>query len=174
MPGRKPKPLAQKMLHGNPGKRALNHNEPAYGGSPECPLWLAPDAQTEWQRILKELDGIGLLRSTDQSALAAYCQAFARWKTAEAIIDREGQTIQEPIVNKQGEICGHKTKRHPATIIAKDERTSMQKAASTFGFDPSARSKISIPEVKDKPVAKDFEDDLYATPAPSNSRRSIH
>ena len=47
--GRKPKPTAMKELEGNPGKRKLNKKEPMPGkGMPDCPKWLLPDAQEEW------------------------------------------------------------------------------------------------------------------------------
>jgi hypothetical protein len=61
-----------------------------------------------------------MLRSVDSAPLAAYCQSYARWQSAEAIVYSEGQTVQEPTTNKAGEVVSHKTKRHPATTVAKD------------------------------------------------------
>lgn len=162
MPGRKPKPTALKALHGNPGKRALNEAEPQFSGIPKCPAWLTKEAKREFKRILAELAAMDLLKSTDQSALSAYCLAYGRWQTAETIVSAEGQTVNEPITDKAGVIVGYKIKRHPATIIAKDERASMLKAASLFGFDPSSRSRIVMPEVKE-PVEADDDFNLYAT-----------
>lgn len=163
MAGRKPKPTAMKELHGNPGKRPINKQEPKFKGAPVCPTWLTAVAKTEWKRVVVELAELDLLKSTDQAALAAYCQAYSRWRSAEKIVDAEGQMILEPIVNKAGEIVGHKHKRHPATIIAKDERLSMLKAASLFGFDPSSRSRIQVPgaEGPEVPVDDEFDNDLY-------------
>lgn len=89
-----------------------------------------------------------MLRSVDTASLAAYAQAYARWRSAEEMIDAEGQTVREPITNKSGEVVGHKTKRHPATIIAKDERAAMHRAASLFGFDPASRTRIDLGERK--------------------------
>ena len=171
MAGRKPKPTAQKLLHGNPGKRPINKNEPKFKGVPVCPDWLTANAKIEWARIVVELADIGLLKATDQSALSAYCQAYARWKSAEEIVDREGQTIKEPLTNKAGEIVGYKIKRHPATIIAKDERLSMLKAASLFGFDPSSRSRVQVPD-GEKVLLDDTDDDIYAPAV--DSGRIVH
>jgi P27 family predicted phage terminase small subunit len=67
-----------------------------------------------------------------------------RWRSAEEIVDREGQTINEPVVSKAGEVAGFKTKRHPATTIAKDALASMLRASALFGFDPSSRSRLSV------------------------------
>ncbi len=144
MPGRKPKPTSMKILQGNPGKRPLNNSEPQFSGLPKCPSWLAKDAKREWKRVTAELAHVGLLKSTDQAALAAYCVAYGRWQTAEAIVTAEGQTVREPIVSKDGAVLGYKTKRHPATIIARDERHSMRASASLFGFDPSSRSRLVV------------------------------
>jgi hypothetical protein len=46
--GRKPKLTALKMFEGNPGKRALNRNEPKPAvQTPECPVHLDDEAQAE-------------------------------------------------------------------------------------------------------------------------------
>lgn len=171
MPGRKPKPTAIRELQGNAGHRPLNHREPKFTGMPTCPSWLAPDARAEWKRIAHELAELDLLKSTDQAALAAYCVAYDRWQSAERIVTDQGQTISEPVVSKSGDVVGHKIKRHPASIIARDERTSMLKAASLFGFDPSSRSRIVMPE--DKAPTQTHDDfNLYADP--QDSGRVIH
>lgn len=161
MPGPAPKPTALKKLHGNPGKRALNGTEPRFSGTPKCPEWLTKNAKAEWKRVVKELESLDLLRSVDSSALASYCQSFARWQSAEEIVDAEGQTVQEPITNKAGDVVGFKTKRHPATIIAKDERAAMHRAASLFGFDPASRSRISLPEVPQQDPFEQFMQELH-------------
>ena len=54
--------------------------------------------------------------------------------------------VQELIINKAGEVVGHKTKRHPATTIAKDALASMLRASALFGFDPSSRARLSLGE----------------------------
>ena len=146
MRGRRPKPTAQKKLAGNPGKRALNKNEPNFAGVPECPDWLTPLAKDEWQRVTGELSALNMLRSVDTATLASYCQSYARWQSAELIVEKEGQTVREPITNKSGDVVGHKVKRHPATTIAKDEKAALHRAASLFGFDPSSRSRIDLGE----------------------------
>jgi phage terminase small subunit len=61
MAGRRPEPTALKELAGNPGKRALNTNEPQPGGIPKCPPHLDKIAKAEWKRIAAELTTLGLL-----------------------------------------------------------------------------------------------------------------
>jgi P27 family predicted phage terminase small subunit len=151
--GPAPKPTALKRLEGNPGKRKLNTNEPKFSGVPICPTWLNAAAKKEWKRVVGELSALDMLRSVDTSSLASYCQSYARWRSAELIVEAEGQTIKEPITNKSGEIVGHRTKRHPATAIAKESQAAMHRASALFGFDPSSRSRLTVGEgIKDDPL----------------------
>jgi hypothetical protein len=53
MVGRLPKPTALKVLSGNPGKRALNKNEPKPGGVPTCPSSLDATAKREWPSLFE-------------------------------------------------------------------------------------------------------------------------
>lgn len=145
MPGPAPKPTALKKLSGNPGHRRLNRNEPKFAGLPTCPDWLTPPAKAEWVRVMKALRPLDMVKAVDEAALAAYCQSWARWQSAERLIESEGQTVQEPIVNKSGKVVGHKIRRHPAVGVAKDALAAMIRAAALFGLDPSSRSRIHVP-----------------------------
>lgn len=141
------KPTALKLLHGNAGKRALNRKEPKFDGLPKCPKWLLPAARKEWKRIMSEFAHLGLITSADLGPLASYCQSFARWQEAEEILNREGSIIQEEVLNRNGGPTGRtRVKRHPASIVSKDEKAAMHKAASLFGFDPASRTRVVAPE----------------------------
>lgn len=87
--GRPPKPTHLKVLEGNPGKRAINKNEPKpQAKAPSCPAHLDKEAKAEWRRISKQLLQLGLLTEVDRAALAAYCQAWSRWVYAEEKISQ--------------------------------------------------------------------------------------
>jgi P27 family predicted phage terminase small subunit len=144
--GPKPKPTAVKAAEGNPGKRKLNRQEPKFSGSLSCPDWLTSSAKREWKRVSTELQALKLLQSVDRASLAAYCQSYSRWRSAELQVSKEGQILSTPIVSKDGEVVGYTHKRHPATTVAREERAAMLKAASLFGFDPSSRSRLSTGE----------------------------
>ena len=56
--GRKPKPSHLKLVTGNPGKRAINTQEPAPEGIlPAPPPELTAEARGEWDRVAGELMG---------------------------------------------------------------------------------------------------------------------
>ncbi len=77
MRGRKPKPTRLKLIEGNPGKRPINGREPKPPGSlPSCPAHLSATAKTEWKRLARSLNRIGMLTEIDRAAMAAYCQAY--------------------------------------------------------------------------------------------------
>ena len=129
--GRRPVPTHLQLLRGNPGRRALPESEPEPMTSaqiPEAPPFLQGYACDEWYRIAEELHRLNLLTVVDINPLAAYCDAYARWRTAvEALADmakcdpvlsglmtetRNGTPIQNPIVvtaakaaNDNGPLC---------------------------------------------------------------------
>ena len=95
--GRKPKPTALKLLEGNPGKRPLNDREPVPPKATlKCPAWLLPEAKKEWKRLAPALEAMGVLTMADLTKFEGYCQAYARWKEAEAFITQHGSIFQTP------------------------------------------------------------------------------
>jgi phage terminase small subunit len=66
MRGRKPTPTHLKLLHGNPGKRSINQNEPAAKlRVPTCPSHLCPAAKAEWKRLASQLMILRILTDLD-------------------------------------------------------------------------------------------------------------
>ena len=137
MRGPKPKPTALKLLHGNPGHRPLNADEPQPEKAiPDCPEHLDAPARLEWERLTPELFRLGLLTRIDAAALAAYCQAYSRWQEAEGVIASEGITA----VNlKTG--CVHV---HPAVSIAKESMRLVREFMVEFGLSPASRARLKV------------------------------
>jgi hypothetical protein len=70
MRGRKKTPTNLVLLRGNPGKRALNKEEPKPRPVlPEPPGHLDTGAKREWRRVAPELHQLGLLTVLDVDAL---------------------------------------------------------------------------------------------------------
>lgn len=141
--GRKPKPTAQKILEGNPGKRKLNTNEPKPAKkAPTCPKWLDEEAKREWRRLSKHLESIGVLTEVDMTAFVGYCQAYARWKEAEEFVSKHGAIIKTPSGYWQ---------QVPQVAIAHKYLTLMKTFCQEFGLTPSSRSRISSDGSDDTP-----------------------
>ena len=145
--GRKPTPTALKLLHGNPGKRALPKNEPKPAPAiPSCPAHLDAGARREWRRITKELALLGMLTRCDRAALAAYCVAWSRWIAAEKEIAKGGAVVlgshDQPI-------------RSPWVVVANDALRQIREFGSEFGLSPAARTRIRVdPKAARKSKAK--------------------
>lgn len=135
--GPAPLPTAVKRLRGNPGKRRLNEREPQPGTErlPVAPRWMSEEARAQWRRVAKPLHACGLLTEIDALALAMLCEAFAQYKAAKQVVDRDGYLA----VSSQGN-----TYQHPAVALMTGARNEMLKWMREFGMTPSARSRITL------------------------------
>lgn len=135
MRGRKPKPMAQRRLEGNPGKRALPRDVPEPpAAAPEAPEHLNAVARAEWDRIVVELVAIGSLALCDRSALAAYCANYARWVRAEEMIAR---LSSELVTTPNGAV-----QINPWVSIANRAMELMHKFGTEFGLTPASRVRL--------------------------------
>ena len=125
-------------------------------GTVHPPDFLSPEAREEWKRVAPTLVKRGILKPTDRAALASYCQAYARLAEAERIIERDGQIIQDPIVSRNGDIIGYRTKKHPAVQSSKDYHALMLRSAALFGMNPQDRQRVApdsdMPSEQDDPL----------------------
>lgn len=126
--GRRPKPTARKALAGNPGKRALNKDEPVFTPikGVEPPEWFAeedlPLATIMWQLTTKELCGQGLL-----------CVTYEFWRRAVKNIARQGNTIT-------GAMGG--MVKNPELTAKKEQESEMSSTGAMLGLDPSSRQRL--------------------------------
>jgi P27 family predicted phage terminase small subunit len=144
MPGRRPKPSALKKLEGNPGKRAINQNEPKPTGIPNCPRHLSDEAKAEWKRIARELAAIGLLTSVDRAALAAYCSAYGRWVEAERGLQKSAALI---VKSPSGQPM-----QNPFVGVINTAFDQMRKFLIEFGMTPSSRSRLQVQITPETPA----------------------
>lgn len=146
MRGRKPKPTTLKLVSGNPGKRAVNRDEPRPDpGIPSCPDHVHGAARGEWDRITAELAKMGLLTQPDRAAVAAYCAAYGRWVEAERLVEK-CLTYQH----------GGLMKVNPAVRVAHDAMVLMHKYLSEFGLSPASRTRIKVAEAMPRDPMEDY------------------
>ncbi|MEM6798012.1 MAG: phage terminase small subunit P27 family [Planctomycetota bacterium] len=124
------------MLDGNPGKRPLNKAEPKPDASkPTAPKHIKGEARKEWNRISKLLHAAGLLTQVDRTALAAYCETYARWVDAEEKLKATGMVVKSP--------SGYPMPS-PYLPIANRAMKDMKGWLAEFGMTPAARSKVVV------------------------------
>ena len=108
---------------------------------PEPPDHLNEDARAEWARIADELSVLGILTRLDRGSLAAYCQAYGRWRQAEAALsrmaERDATTDGLMIRTKGGNLI-----QNPLVGTANKAMADMMRYAAEFGLTPSARSRV--------------------------------
>lgn len=147
--GRKPKPTAKKALAGNPGKRALNKDEPKFSEVTDIdpPAYLPNRAAGMWAMIVPELLTAGVLAITDMHNVEAFCVAYDKWRMSEEEVQKSGITV----LSAQGSPM-----KNPALTAANESMRQMVTFGSLLGLDPSSRTRL-IGGNK-KPEANPFAD----------------
>lgn len=149
MRGRKPKPTALKELAGNPGKRALNKNEPKFSElkSVETPEWMPELAATMWETVLPELLANKVLTIPDLHNVEAFCMAYQRWREAQ-----EDVTLNGIVIKTENSVI-----KNPAVTVVNEASVQMMKFGSLLGLDPSSRSRL-MGATKDNKPSNPFAD----------------
>jgi len=126
-----------KLLAGNPGRRALNEDEPMPEGDlHESPPELSARQVTIWKSAIENTPR-GLLRHLDGSLLRTWVVACSRYEEAEAMLQKYGMVIKSP---EKGIPI-----QSPYMAILNRQALIMMKAGAELGFSPSARTRISSP-----------------------------
>lgn len=121
---------------------------------PRCPPHLSDVARKEWRRLARPLHEMGVLSVTDRAALAAYCQAWARWVEAEQHLQKGPPLLKTP--------SGY-VQQSPWLAIANKQLEIMGRYMAELGLTPSARARLRVPGQPDGPESFTcrivFEDD---------------
>ena len=137
MRGKKPIPTEMKRLAGNPGRRALNNAEPTPDVEmPQPPSHLNEVALAEWRRISAELMALKVVSKVDATALAMYCDAYARWVEASKALQTEGMIVTSS--------KGFKS-MSPYVRIVNQTLVLMKAILVEFGMTPSSRVRLVVP-----------------------------
>ena len=144
MPGPRPKPDELKALAGNPGHRPLNLEAPKpEKGAPEKPKGMGHVANREWDLMMELLGSMGLLYRTDGKALGEYCKLIGLAEAYYKVVLKEPM-IEEPVLDKDGLIVDHITKKNPALQAYLDCTKAARSYLIEFGLTPASRSRLKI------------------------------
>ena len=131
-------PTAVKELRGTADTRTTNAAEPVpTAEAPDCPDYVKGAAKREWTRICKELDAMGILASIDRALLTQYCLAWGEFDDAMRDIGKNGKILR--LENGYEQI-------RPIVKERDKAEAKLFKLAVQFGFSPSARSKVKVPQ----------------------------
>lgn len=129
--GRRPKPMALKILEGERADR-MNFNEPRLpAGSLEPPSWLGGYALEHWIEMAPILSTAGMLTSGDRAALAQMCDDY---ETIRRSIDGP-EVLEEAAADNW---------RNARTMLSNADkaRDRYRRMLTEFGLTPSSRSRI--------------------------------
>lgn len=143
--GRPPKASALKLVAGNPGKRALNKQEPdpTYLQDLTPPDWLPPAAKNVWIEEAPKLQRAKLLTEVDVVAFSAFCVSVADFrravaKTGEAHVKAKLKEDEGGEVQEVGEHV------NPWYIVQSMSQKSFKGWAEKFGMTPQDRTRIAV------------------------------
>jgi P27 family predicted phage terminase small subunit len=147
------KPTKIKELQGTIRKCREDENEMQVAQvveMPTAPSFLNEQGAKEWDLVTNELANIKMLHLTDLAVLAAYCNEMG---TYHALAQEMGGNYTERTYDKDGKLRASKIA--PKYKVMQAALQNALKIASQFGFTPSSRASLSMPE-QDKEKTDDF------------------
>ena len=153
MRGRKKTPTKLKELKGSLRKCREVSNEMQTTNvvsMPKAPSFLNQQGADEWNLVTNELANIKMLHLTDLSILAAYCNEIGIYR--EIAQELQGN-FTEQTVDKDGRL--RSSKIAPKYKVMQNALQNAMKIATQFGFTPSSRASLSMPE-QDEERSDDF------------------
>lgn len=172
-PGPMPTPSNVVKLRGNPGdltKAELEEREAAEDAIPARPLrpqppeHLSPYARECWDRLVPELEHLGLLTVLDGPALEFACDTYAvaryaldemRARKSDGTPDRRTKRLE--VTDRDLSHSGN-TKRSPAFAAYMQASAQFRAWCIEFGLSPSARASLR-PGAVGRPAGEVTEDD---------------
>lgn len=156
MRGRKPTPVEQKVIEGNPGQRPLPETllvsgRPDEHEMAEPPEWLPRDAREFWGETISALANIGLLDRVDQAALEMLAVTYARWRQAVRVVGVDGHFAMAP----NGTL-----RVHPAMKIEREASAAFFRMAEHYALTPIARTRLGMAELHRRSLANEIQSSL--------------
>ena len=155
--GRRPKPTKLKVIQGTARPSRLNSAEPQVDPClPDPPGHLSPEALQEWHRVAPELAACGVLTRLDRAILAAYSQAFGRWRQAENALERfaEKDPATKGIMMKT---TSGNAIQNPLVGAANKAMSDVVRYGNELGLTPSSRARVDGLDVSSEPGSRFFD-----------------
>lgn len=124
-----PKPVALKVLEGNPGKRRLP-NVPTFAPlTEEPPDWLEREAKAEYRRLYSEFKRVpGLLQRVHRTLFIAWCEEHANYVNACKERGKATDPKQRKVAHQQ----------------ARESLDALLRISQRFGLTPSDQTRLDM------------------------------
>jgi len=143
---RKRTPTALRILTGNPSGQKLPDAEPQHEELCEDtppPEYLTGVAREEWLHVVPLLAKSGVLMTTDERTVAAYCNAWAHYLEAQERLTKDG--FVQVFVNKLGMPHAQMSVGCKAALEWSKE---LRHCMNELGLTPASRSKVVVDKAK--------------------------
>jgi len=134
-----------KLVTGNPGKRALNKQEPDpdYLCDLTPPAWLDAGAADVWNDIAPKLRAAKVLTEIDVQLLAMGCISIAQYRQA---VKRTGESLVKAkiIESEDGKAIESGEQINPWFIVQSMSFKQASAVFKEFGMSPAARTRIAV------------------------------
>ncbi|KKL89644.1 hypothetical protein LCGC14_1912690, partial [marine sediment metagenome] len=115
--------------------------------APEMPDDMEGEAADEWERVVPEIEAMGLLATLDRGALIRYCRGWADWCDLD-------QKLRETGLLTKGANGG--VVRNPLWMMRSDIENTLRELGKQLGLTPAARLRAGVkheePEVDESKV----------------------
>lgn len=115
------------------------------------PAWLDTSSRAVWRHLAPDLIRKGVLTGWDVEAFACWCDAVTRRRRAAVALRDDGEVIEMPVFNKNGEQTGFRVGKNPWTLVLNEADAQVQRIGARFGLTPSDRADLSIGEAERDP-----------------------
>jgi P27 family predicted phage terminase small subunit len=138
--GKRPEPTVLKIAKGNPGKRALNENEPRPPADEIAPPdWVVGKSREKWDELIPKLVAMGVMTNADIDTIARYCTMHEQYLK---YLDQVRRGLDVLVMRDDAGRVKYMQSTPAATMMTK-LAASMLRIEQEFGLTPSARSQIS-------------------------------
>lgn len=150
--GRPPKPLEVKRRNGNPGKRALPAQSATIAlepvtETPQVPAHLDDAGSDAWVRIWQSPARAWLSPQVDFIRIETICNLVDDITKYRAMVNEMGPIIVETITANNAQF-DTKIVANPLVKMLRDAEKQLDKELSAIGFDPTARARLGLAEVR--------------------------
>lgn len=111
----------------------------------KCPDWLDGVAKREWHRIVGELQELKLMTNLDVTALAMYCDAYSKYRSASEQVRKEGS-----VVTFKNALGATNQVKHPAIEVMKQMAAMAKSFGGEFGLSFGARIRLTPTKQSEK------------------------
>ncbi len=109
---------------------------------PEMPDGFAAEAVAEWQRVVPEIEAMGLLATVDRAALIRYCRAWQDWCEIDEKLRASGPLIRG---RRDGLV------RNPLWLLRSDVEATLSDLGKQLGLTPAARLRAGVEHEHEEP-----------------------